>query len=89
MATYGGITLNGEQLKNASLIASVGRKMGASKRDIQIAIMTAMTESNLRNLDFGDRDSVGLFQQRAGWGSTSQRMDPAMRPPRSTKSCSR
>jgi hypothetical protein len=77
MATYGGITLNGEQLKNASLIASVGRKMGASKRDIQVAIMTAMTESNLRNLNFGDRDSLGLFQQRGGWGSASQRMDPS------------
>jgi hypothetical protein len=76
MATYGGISLNAEQLKNAQLIAATGRKMGASKRDIQIAIMTAMTESNLRNLNYGDRDSVGLFQQRAGWGSASQRMDP-------------
>jgi hypothetical protein len=77
VATYGGITLNGEQLKNANAIAAVGRKLGASKRDIQIAVMTAMTESNLRNLNYGDKDSVGLFQQRGGWGSTSQRMDPA------------
>jgi peptidoglycan DL-endopeptidase CwlO len=41
-----------------------------------IAVMTALAESGLNNLDHGDRDSLGLFQQRASWGSAVQRMDP-------------
>lgn len=65
-----------EQLANARTIATVGRQVGASQRDIMIAIMSAMQESGLRALNYGDRDSVGLFQQRSGWGSLQQRMDP-------------
>nr|WP_237728262.1 M15 family metallopeptidase [Cellulomonas sp. APG4] len=43
-----------------------------------VAIATAMQESSLRNLDGGDRDSLGLFQQRPsmGWGTTEQITDP-------------
>ena len=66
-----------EQLQNAATIAEVGRDLGASERDIQIALMTAIVESGLRNLDYGDRDSVGLFQQRDAWGSFEDRTDPA------------
>lgn len=75
---YGGVSLSAEQLQNASIIASVGRNMGASERDIVISLMTAMQESTLRNLNYGDRDSVGLFQQRTsqGWGSIAQIMNP-------------
>lgn len=69
-------TWSPEQLANARTIASVGRSLGASQRDILIGIMTAMQESGLRNLNYGDRDSVGLFQQRTPWGALSQRMDP-------------
>lgn len=67
-----------EQLANARVIAQVGRSMGASQRDIQIALMTALQESTLRNLNYGDRDSLGLFQQRPsqGWGSRSQVTNP-------------
>lgn len=65
-----------EQLANARAIAQVGRQVGASQRDILIGIMAAMQESGLRNLNYGDRDSVGLFQQRTPWGTTQQRMDP-------------
>lgn len=63
-----------EQYSNARTIAQVGHSMGASQRDIQIALMTAMQESGLRNLRRGDRDSQGLFQQRPsqGWGSVQQ-----------------
>lgn len=52
--------------------------MGMSNRDIQIALMAALQESGLRNLDYGDRDSLGLFQQRpsAGWGTPQQIRDP-------------
>lgn len=66
-----------EQVNNARVISQVGRSLGASSRDIQIALMTAFQESGLRNLDHGDRDSVGIFQQRNAWGSTSDRMNPA------------
>lgn len=73
---FGGVGLGAEQLKNASTIASVGRSLGASSRDIIIALMTAMQESTLRNISYGDRDSVGLFQQRAPWGSFADRTNP-------------
>ncbi|HET6915668.1 MAG TPA: C40 family peptidase [Acidimicrobiales bacterium] len=66
-----------EQLANAQTIISVGHSLGASNRDIQIALMTALVESGLHNVDYGDRDSLGLFQQRAAWGSVQQRMNPA------------
>lgn len=65
-----------EQLNNAKIIAQVGQSLGASSRDITIAIMTALQESGLRNLNYGDRDSIGIFQQRTPWGTREQRMDP-------------
>jgi cell wall-associated NlpC family hydrolase len=67
---------NSEQIQNAALIYKVGQQMGMSNRDIQIALITSMVESNLVNVNYGDRDSLGLFQQRASWGSADQRMDP-------------
>lgn len=75
---YGDATFTAEQLNNAAIIASVGSSMGMSQRDLIIGLMTAMQESNLRNLDWGDRDSVGLFQQRTsqGWGSIAEIMNP-------------
>lgn len=73
-----GIKLNGTQLGYAKLIATIGQARGFSKRDIAIAIATAYQESELKNLDYGDRDSLGLFQQRPsqGWGTESQILDP-------------
>lgn len=70
--------LSADQIENAQTIIRVGREMGASDRDIQIALMTAMQESTLRNLNHGDRDSLGLFQQRPsqGWGSPEQVTNP-------------
>ena len=52
--------------------------MGMSSRDLMIGLMTAMQESSLRNLNYGDRDSLGLFQQRPsqGWGNRDQVTDP-------------
>lgn len=66
------------QMQNAAIIYKVGRSMGMSSRDIQIGIITAMVESNLTNVNYGDRDSLGLFQQRPsmGWGTPEQVMDP-------------
>ncbi|MEJ6507406.1 MAG: LysM peptidoglycan-binding domain-containing protein [Microbacteriaceae bacterium] len=76
----GSITpLNDERRGNAELIISVGKELGVSDYGIVIALATAMQESSLRNLDWGDRDSLGLFQQRpsSGWGSGEQIMDRA------------
>jgi cell wall-associated NlpC family hydrolase len=74
---YGGYDSK-EQKSNAVKIYNAGRTMGATKSDQIVAIMTAMQESRLIALDHGDRDSVGLFQQRPsmGWGTKAQCMDP-------------
>lgn len=69
--------LDAEQSDNARLIIRIGRELGVSDRGIAIALGTAMQESWLRNLDWGDRDSLGLFQQRpsSGWGAPDQILD--------------
>ena len=76
--TAGSTTLTAEQASNARTIRDVGVAMAIPERGQAIAIATAMVESTLRNLDHGDRDSLGLFQQRpsAGWGAPEQIMDP-------------
>ncbi|MEV4775166.1 LysM peptidoglycan-binding domain-containing protein [Microbacterium sp. LWH12-1.2] len=70
-------TLDAEQAANAALIISIGRQLGISDRGIATALATSMVESWMRNLDWGDRDSLGLFQQRpsTGWGSAEQIRD--------------
>jgi hypothetical protein len=69
------------QLANAAAIIEAGKAMGLSVRDQTIGVMTAIGESSLRVLDYGDNagpDSRGLFQQRdnGAWGSLADRMDP-------------
>ncbi|MFJ9039395.1 heavy metal transporter [Streptomyces sp. NPDC102406] len=68
-----------EQAANAATISAVGTSRGMPERAVTIALATALQESGLRNIRHGDRDSLGLFQQRpsAGWGSAEQIMDPA------------
>jgi cell wall-associated NlpC family hydrolase len=70
--------LSEEQRRNAATIIGVARDMGAPPRAWLIALATAMQESTLRNINYGDRDSLGLFQQRPsqGWGSPAQVTDP-------------
>lgn len=70
--------MNQEMKKNAQIIYRVGKDLGVSDYGIVIALAAAMQESSLVNIDYGDRDSVGLFQQRTsqGWGTISQIMDP-------------
>jgi len=72
------LELDAEQVRNAQLIIAVGRSLGVPDRGIAIALGTAMQESWLRNLDWGDRDSLGLFQQRpsTGWGTAEEVRDP-------------
>ncbi len=73
-----GLSDPAEQVPNAIAIEVTGEQMEVPRRGREIALATALQESGLRNLDYGDRDSVGLFQQRPsqGWGSVEQLMDP-------------
>ena len=72
------VDLSTEQAENAALIAAVAVQRGLPARAASIALATAYQESKLRNLDHGDRDSLGLFQQRPsqGWGTPEQILDP-------------
>ena len=78
LPTAASTELDAEQIGNAQIIIGVGRELGVPDRGIAIALGTAMQESWLRNLDWGDRDSLGLFQQRpsAGWGTEAEVSDP-------------
>ncbi|MFF1904706.1 hypothetical protein [Kitasatospora sp. NPDC058218] len=71
-------TLEIPQAANAATIAAVAHSRGLPDRAVTISLATAMQESKIRNLSGGDRDSVGLFQQRPsqGWGTVEQIMDP-------------
>ncbi|MBT1171936.1 cobalt transporter [Bifidobacterium sp. MA2] len=73
----GNYPLSLTQTRNASFIAAVAVQRGLPDHAATVAIATAMQESKLVNLDHGDLDSVGLFQQRPsqGWGTVEQLMD--------------
>ena len=80
VATVGGVSaeLSPEQMGHAATIAGIAVRRGLPARAATIAIATAMQESKLVNVEYGDRDSLGLFQQRPsqGWGSKAQVLDP-------------
>lgn len=70
LCTSGDVVLTTEQTANAATIAAVGKRLGVPNHAVTVALATAFQESNLHNLSYGDRDSLGLFQQRPsqGWG---------------------
>ncbi|MDN4615634.1 LysM peptidoglycan-binding domain-containing protein [Leifsonia sp. F6_8S_P_1B] len=72
------IALTDEMRANAALIVRIGRESGVPDQGIVIALAAAAQESGLRNVRYGDRDSLGLFQQRpsTGWGTPEQVLDP-------------
>ncbi|WP_456114795.1 C40 family peptidase [Streptomyces triticirhizae] len=72
------VLLDEEQIASAAQILAAGGDLGVPARGQIIALATAMQESSLRNLEYGDRDSLGLFQQRSsqGWGSAQEIQDP-------------
>lgn len=74
----GELVLDPEQASNAAVIAAVAHSRHLPERAVTIALATALQESHLQNLGGGDRDSVGLFQQRPsqGWGTARQIADP-------------
>lgn len=68
------------QLGNAEIILNTVKERKLDPKAAVIAVTVAMTESSLRNLNYGDEagpDSRGLFQQRDSWGTLAQRTDPA------------
>ncbi|MFJ7946825.1 C40 family peptidase [Streptomyces sp. NPDC096354] len=67
-----------EQVPNAKTIQATGVAMNVPPRGQVVALATALQESGLRNLTYGDRDSLGLFQQRPsqGWGTANEILDP-------------
>jgi hypothetical protein len=74
----GSMSLDLEQARDASTITAVGVSLNVPPSGIRVALATARQESKLHNIGYGDRDSLGLFQQRPsqGWGTEAQIMDP-------------
>jgi hypothetical protein len=74
----GEVTLDSVQMANAATITAVGVRRKMPERAVVIALATALQESKLENLEDGDRDSLGLFQQRPsqGWGTAEKIQDP-------------
>ncbi|MFR9723980.1 C40 family peptidase [Streptomyces sp. MS19] len=74
-----GLDLPDEQVPNAQIIVTTGASLDVPARGQVVALATAIQESRLRNLAYGDRDSLGLFQQRPsqGWGTAEEILDPA------------
>jgi hypothetical protein len=72
-------TLAVDQAANSATIAAIGKKLGLPDHAVTVALAAALQESNLHNLDYGDRDSLGLFQQRPsqGWGTAGEILTPS------------
>jgi hypothetical protein len=72
------VVLTDEQARNASLISAIAIRRGMPAHAATVGIAAALQESKLYNLRGGDRDSLGLFQQRPsqGWGTRRQLLDP-------------
>jgi len=72
------ITLDTDQAAIAATIAGVAARHRLPRQAVTIAYAAALQESKLQNLDYGDRDSVGVFQQRPseGWGTATELKDP-------------
>ncbi|MFC8798135.1 hypothetical protein ACFT2C_10430 [Promicromonospora sp. NPDC057138] len=70
--------LSPEQADNAALVAGKAVARGLPARAATIGLATALQESKLINIEHGDRDSMGLFQQRPSqdWGTAQEIMDP-------------
>ncbi|GAA2008532.1 hypothetical protein GCM10009799_40250 [Nocardiopsis rhodophaea] len=78
------ITANGdtrdldvEQAANAATVNGVAFALDMPEDAVVIAYATVWQESKFFNIDYGDRDSLGLFQQRPSqeWGEPEQIMD--------------
>lgn len=74
----GAISYDPEQAADAATVAAVAKRKGLPNHAVTVALAAALQESKLYNVESGDRDSVGIFQQRPsqGWGSPTQLHDP-------------
>jgi hypothetical protein len=72
------VALDPQQAQIAATIAGVAHQRHMPSRAVTVAYAAAMQESHLHNLDYGDRDSIGVFQQRPseGWGPASKLINP-------------
>ena len=72
------VSLDPQQASIAATIAAVAASERLPAHAVTVAYATAMQESHMHNLDYGDQDSVGVFQQRPseGWGTASELEDP-------------
>jgi hypothetical protein len=72
------LPIDAGQAPIAATIAGVATRMGLPLRALEIGYATALQESKLTNVTYGDRDSVGIFQQRPseGWGTVTQLENP-------------
>lgn len=72
------VALDLEQARLTAIIVGLSVRRGLAPRAASVAMATVYQETGIRNLDYGDRDSVGLFQQRPsqGWGTPQQLQDP-------------
>jgi hypothetical protein len=72
--------LSRDQVANATVITDAAASSGMPHHAVTVALAAALQESQLHNLRHGDRDSLGLFQQRPsqGWGSPAQIMTPRL-----------
>ncbi|MFC6023764.1 hypothetical protein ACFP2T_47385, partial [Plantactinospora solaniradicis] len=69
--------LNGYRVSCARMIVAAVKARGLNQRAAQIAVTTAIVEATLQNIsEEVDHDSLGLFQQRASWGTREQRLNP-------------
>jgi hypothetical protein len=75
---HGAVALDTQQAQIAATIAGVAHHRGMPAHALTVAYATAMQETHLHDPDYGDRDSVGVFQQRPseGWGPASKLIDP-------------
>jgi len=78
-ATSAQFSITPTQAQNAAIIAAVAMRKGMPDHAVTVALAASLQETQLRNLPYGDLDSVGLFQQRPsqGWGTSTQIMDPS------------
>jgi hypothetical protein len=79
LSDSGSYVFDQPQAQNASIIAAEGARLAIPDHGVTVALAAALQETQLRNLSHGDRDSLGLFQQRPsqGWGTATQIMNPA------------
>jgi hypothetical protein len=77
--TVKGVRATAAQQANILLLCQIAKGMGATNEQMAGALATMMQESACINLQGGDRDSAGLFQQRPsqGWGSYAQVTTPS------------